>query len=134
MRNLFYTSIALFYLFGSLCLPMGNFSFLSSLPEMYRHCKTYEDKDMNAIDFITDHLINIDGIFDKHDHGDNQKPHNFPATHIVMFSPVFYAFVSSEFEMDNPFVFQRTITYLYKDNYIFSFVSFVFHPPKYEIL
>ena len=30
---------------------------------------------MTAFDFITDHLINIDALFDKHDNGDEQKPH-----------------------------------------------------------
>ena len=41
---------------------------------MYKHCKSTEDKDMTPLDFITDHLINIDGIFDKHDNEDEQKP------------------------------------------------------------
>ncbi len=65
-----------YYTFGNLILPMGDFSMLKELPEMYHHCKTYEDKDMTLLDFITDHLINIDGMFDHHDHGDEQKPHN----------------------------------------------------------
>lgn len=30
---------------------------------------------MTAIDFVTDHLLNIDSIFDKHEKGDEQKPH-----------------------------------------------------------
>ena len=30
---------------------------------------------MTPIDFITDHLVNIDGLFDKHENGDEQKPH-----------------------------------------------------------
>lgn len=67
--------LLVFYVFGAFCLPMGDFSALMEIPEMYRHCKSTEDKDMTAIDFITDHLVNIDGIFDKHDNGDEQKPH-----------------------------------------------------------
>ena len=42
---------------------------------MYNHCKITEDKDMTLLDFVTDHLINIDRIFDRHDKGDHQKPH-----------------------------------------------------------
>lgn len=57
---------------------MGDFSILQDIPEMYRHCKATEDKDMNAMDFVTDHLLNIDGIFDKHENGDEQKPHQTP--------------------------------------------------------
>ena len=36
---------------------------------------------MSAIDFITDHLLNLDGMFDKHEHGDPQKPHNATLIH-----------------------------------------------------
>ena len=43
---------------------------------MYQHCKATEDKDMTPVDFITDHLLNIDGLFDKHENGDPQKPHH----------------------------------------------------------
>lgn len=31
---------------------------------------------MTPLDFITDHLVNIDSVFDKHDNGDEQKPHS----------------------------------------------------------
>ena len=30
---------------------------------------------MTPFDFFTDHLVNIDGVFDKHENGDEQKPH-----------------------------------------------------------
>jgi hypothetical protein len=55
---------------------MGDFSMLEDIPEMYQHCKTTEDKDMTALDFFTDHVMNIDGIFDQHKNGDEQKPHH----------------------------------------------------------
>lgn len=64
-----------FYSLGTFCLPKGDFSVLQDIPEMYRQCKETEDKDMGPFDFITDHLLNIDGIFDKHKNGDDQKPH-----------------------------------------------------------
>lgn len=54
---------------------------LTDLPDMYRHCKSTEDRDMTPLDFITDHLINIDSVFDKHDNGDSQKPHQPIQTH-----------------------------------------------------
>jgi hypothetical protein len=65
-----------FYTFGTFCLPLGDFSMLTGLPQMYRHCKATEDKDMTPLDFVTDHLLNIDGLFDKHGNGDEQKPHS----------------------------------------------------------
>jgi hypothetical protein len=73
--------LTIYYAFGIFCLPMSNFSALKDLPQMYQHCKATEDKDMAPFDFLTDHLINIDGIFDKHDNGDTQKPHNPSPAH-----------------------------------------------------
>ena len=72
----------LYYTFGSLILPNGDFSVLPDLPKMYQHCKETEHHDMNVFDFITDHLLNIDGLFDAHDNNDEQKSHQpFPLHH-----------------------------------------------------
>ena len=74
--------LLIYYVFGSLVLPMGDFSMLPNLPKMYQNCKATEHHDMNPFDFITDHLINIDGLFDAHGNGDEQKPHQpFPLQH-----------------------------------------------------
>jgi hypothetical protein len=73
-----------YYLFSSFCLPSGNFSALRELPELYRNCKQTEHADMNLFDFITDHLLNIDGLFDEHAPGDDQKPHQHLPTHLQM--------------------------------------------------
>lgn len=74
--------LLIYYALGTLILPKGNFSILPDLPKMYAHCKSTEHHDMNPFDFITDHLINIDGFFDAHDNGDEQKPHQpFPLQH-----------------------------------------------------
>ena len=62
--------LLLYYTFGSLILPDGDFSVLPDLPKMYQHCKETEHPDLTIFDFITDHLLNIDGLFDAHDDGD----------------------------------------------------------------
>lgn len=64
-----------FYSLGTIFFPMGDFSVIENLPKMYAHCKATEDKDMTPLDFVTDHLINIDSLFDQHSKGDEQKPH-----------------------------------------------------------
>ncbi len=64
----------MYFLLGQMFLPNGDFSVLPDLPVMYAHCKATEDKDLSVLDFITDHLINIDGLFDAHNN-DEQKPH-----------------------------------------------------------
>ncbi len=73
---------------------MGDFAVMQDLPEMYRHCKSTEDKDMTMIDFFTDHLLNIDGVFDKHEKNDEQKPHQqLPGIHQ---SHISFCFLSVE--------------------------------------
>ena len=75
MKNLIAIFLLVYFSLGVTCLPLGNFASLGDLPEMYRYCKAFEDKDMDTFDFVTDHLINIDGIFDDHGNGDDQRPH-----------------------------------------------------------
>lgn len=68
---------------------------MPGLPDMYRKCKATEDKDMTPIDFITDHLLNIDGVFDKHDNGDEQKPHNPSSIHFNQAHNLFTVIVTT---------------------------------------
>lgn len=68
---------------------------MPGLPDMYRNCKANEDKDMTPIDFITDHLLNIDGVFDKHDNGDQQKPHNPSSIHFNQAQNLFTVIVTT---------------------------------------
>jgi hypothetical protein len=63
------------FFISTVSIPESDFTLLAQLPALYRHCKKQEDKNMNFIDFITHHLINIDSIFDTHDSDDSQKPH-----------------------------------------------------------
>ncbi|SRX52406.1 hypothetical protein AEQU1_00270 [Aequorivita sp. CIP111184] len=119
-----------FYTLGTFCLPMGNFSILPDLPEMYSHCKTHEDKDMTPFDFVTDHLLNFDGIFDKHDNGDEQKPHTPLQTQnhsqITLFqfiSPL--TFKAAIFKNIEP----KEIIYTSEDFLVSNYTSKVFHPP-----
>lgn len=110
---------------------MSDFSMLKDLPEMYEHCKISEDKDMTPIDFLTDHLLNIDGLFDKHDNGDRQKPHTpthlHHSTHIVSFQP----FVSFRFENKISSCYaEPELLSIYFPNFIKSdYISKVFRPP-----
>ncbi len=118
----------MFYSLGTFCLPMGDFSMLSDLPEMYRQCKATEDKDMTPIDFITDHLVNIDGLFDKHECGDEQKPHTPNTTQHQGQTQVsvitYYMFPIKPYHpvVEQPFIV--SVNFLLSD-----YISKIFHPP-----
>jgi len=119
--------LACFFI-STICVPEADFSLLSQLPALYWHCKTTEDADMNFIDFITDHLINIDGLFDKHLPGDEQKPHQPFQFHNIQHSNDFIAtFIllnveEPVFRFDDP---RLTKTKSYHSSYI----AYIFHPP-----
>lgn len=117
-----------FYSFGIFCLPMGNFSELNDLPAMYQHCKATEDKDMTPLDFITDHLINIDCLFDKHENGDEQKPHTPIQFHHQQAQNYFLtqAFKVSE---SNISIIPVQLPIYKESNYYSNFHSCVFRPP-----
>jgi hypothetical protein len=73
MRSVLILLISIYYLSGVVLMPNGDLARLTDVPEMYNSCLN-EDEDMDAFDFITDHLVNVDCIFDKHIN-DEQKPH-----------------------------------------------------------
>lgn len=130
MKKAIYLFLFAFYSFGTLCLPLGDFTVLQDLPQMYRNCKTTEDKNMTPIDFITDHLINIDCIFDKHDNGDEQKPHtpfqfHHSQTQTTFVAPQFDFFTSKPIPSKNKLPIYTEI--FYHSDYIFK----IFRPPIY---
>ncbi len=117
-----------YYLTVSLCLPQGDFSAVMDLPQMYRHCKATEDKDMTPIDFITDHLINIDCLFDKHNNGDEQKPHAPVQFHHQQSQNYF---TTSELKvMQNNFSALEDVAPAIEENIFFSdILKIIFRPP-----
>ena len=124
--------LILFYSLGTIFLPLGDFSSIGNLPIMYHHCKATEDKDMTAIDFITDHLINIDGMFDKHQNGDEQKPHK-PFEYGIHYpmSQFIQEFKYFDFKNSKLFVPSDQIKKINYKNTLYSYdaISSIFRPP-----
>ncbi len=128
LKKVTYIFLLAFYSFGTLCLPLGDFSSLNDLPAMYQHCKATEHKDMTPIDFITDHLLNIDCLFDEHENGDEQKPHT-PIQFHHQQSQSF--FLTHEFKVTESHIaiIQVSLPVYEEANYYSNFLSSVFRPP-----
>ena len=120
--------LLVFYTFGTICLPAGDFSMFTDLPAMYRHCKSNEDKDMTPIDFITDHLVNIDGIFDKHINGDEQRPHSpIQSQHHFQVQAVVLNYFSFSLNQIHPV---KVAPVILSEKFLPSdYFSKIFHPP-----
>lgn len=95
---------------------------------MYRNCKATEDKDMTPIDFLTDHLINIDCLFDKHGNGDEQKPH---APYHFHHQKMQNYYSTQEFKATgNNISISQTEIPIYKEHlYRSNYLSLIFRPP-----
>ncbi len=95
---------------------------------MYRRCKATEDKDMTALDFITDHLLDLDCIFDQHDKGDEQKPHTPIQSRHQQTQNYFFA---CEVRVTvNPVLNTKKELSIYQENkYVSAYLSSVFRPP-----
>jgi hypothetical protein len=122
--------LLIYHSFGTLLLPMGDFTVLKDLHDMYEHCRVNEDKDMTPFDFVTDHLLNIDGFFDSHGDGDNQKPHSPTHIHYQVHLVTFQSFVSFDFRDKTIPYFEPKLRSNYVDNFIKSdYISLLFRPP-----
>ncbi len=80
------------------------------------------------MDFITDHLINIDCLTDKHENGDEQKPHTPIPFHIQQAQNYFSTQVCSISE-NNISTVQISLPVYRESNYHSSYLSFIFRPP-----
>ena len=76
MTRPFLSLLLTLHLFATTALlPLGDLSAIEFIPQWYAQCKATEDHDMTFVDFITDHLINLDQVTDAHGDGDHQRPH-----------------------------------------------------------
>ena len=127
MKKLICILTLFYYSIGSLLLPASNFSISPELPQMFSHCKATEDKDMNFVDFLTDHLINIDGIFDHHEASDEQKPHQ--PMEVRTIGPI--AFIPSNFfcQFELTAIPSSEINHFKESNYHYDFFGDLFRPP-----
>ena len=128
MKRIIVILFLIYYILGSFCLPSGDFSFMVDIPVMYKNCKATEDKNMTPFDFITDHLINFDCLFDKHDKGDEQKPHQPP---IKIENTIQQPIFKFELTCDNNVLFQtkEIIFNFVEPKHPLDYNNSIFRPP-----
>jgi hypothetical protein len=109
-------------------VPEGDFSLLTQLPALYLHCKETEDSDMEFIDFIKDHLINIDALFDNHPAGDDQKPRQTFQFHNLQHT-IAYIKTSLLVNVTKPMFLINKMTLLMTEGFHSDYTFCIFHPP-----
>jgi hypothetical protein len=128
MRRPACISLLLCFLISTVCFPEADFSLLAQLPALYRHCKAIEDPDMDSIDLITNHLINIDGIFDKRLPGDNQKSHWAFQFHNLQHANTFIC-ASLQMKITEPVFQLNNFKLVRSKSFRSDYIGYIFHPP-----
>lgn len=111
---------------------MGDFAMLKDLPEMFRHCKATEDRDLNVFEFLTEHVSPIGQLIEGAEHEaeeDGDKPHepiqSINCGQITVFVISQFAFSITQFYHTN--LKQHPI---HNDTFFASdYISKIFHPP-----
>ena len=129
MQKLIVVFVMSFYCLGNILFPNVD---MTHIKEMYKHC-AIEDPDINAADFVFEHLLNIPDFFDclEHDeNGENEQPHQ--PIHIVYASGVAVVLGTPiVFECRKPLIYNATITYpFFHDNHLpGGFAAKMLRPP-----
>ena len=66
-----------YYSFGAVCLPMGDFSRIGNLPDMYKHCQM-ENPGLNPVDFVFEHLLNLGSVVESFEHNNKHDEKELP--------------------------------------------------------
>ena len=107
---------------------MGDFSSLQDIPDMYRYCKSTEKSDMTLFGFVTGHLLNLDGMSDKHDRHDTQKPHTTPPKH-HQHAKVFCVLAFNIQPGSKSLLQVKRADHYSSGYYLSDYVPDIFHPP-----
>ncbi|HEY5123673.1 MAG TPA: hypothetical protein VIK14_08055 [Ignavibacteria bacterium] len=129
MRKIITILVSAYFTGGTMILPLGDFTTLLDIPAMYKNCKETEQEDMTPIDFITDHLLNFDCLFDEHPPGDKQRPHKPFVYHHNIIQVVLNNIESGNLTGYFP---PKEISYNYSfgNNYKNNYKNKIFHPPR----
>jgi hypothetical protein len=123
------TILLLFYFVaGTMFLPEGDFSTLPDMPKMYAHCKAVEDPDMDLPDFITEHLLQIDGLFGHDIPEPGDKPHQ-PIQFHHQLVQIITAARQFNIELIQPVVIKSQLTVQVDQVFLSGYTGFVFRPP-----
>jgi hypothetical protein len=118
-----------YFVGGTMLLPEGDFSTLPDLPKMYADCKNLEDPDMDLPDFITEHLLEVDGIFEQNTIPEpDEKPHQ-PVQFHHQFVQISFASRQFRVELHQPVITVRQLATQTAEVYLAGYTVSVFRPP-----
>jgi len=122
--------LTLYYGFATVFFPMSDFSMVKELPKMYQHCKETEDPSLTILDFFTEHLIDIDAVFEGHEEDKSEKPHQNQISQITTYCVQITTPQEAVNNSKTYFQDKEQKKYCnYQNNYSFIFNGEILHPP-----
>lgn len=113
---------------------MGDFACMKDLPEAFRQCKATEDKDLNVLEFFTEHVSVIGQVLEGMEHEteeDGDKPHT-PAPSIHSGQTIAFAITLIAFTIAPYYQVKELQIPIYRNTLLPSdFISKVFRPPMF---
>lgn len=111
---------------------MGDFAMLKDLPEMFRHCKATEDRDLNIFEFLTEHVSPIGQLIESVEHEpeeDGDKRHE-PIQSIHCGQTIVFIISQSAFTVTQFYRIDAKQHPIHNDTFFASdYVSKIFRPP-----
>jgi hypothetical protein len=111
---------------------MGDFACLKDLPEAFRHCKATEDKDLNLLEFFTEHVSAIGQVLEGTEHEteeDGDKPHT-PLQTINNGQPTVFVLSLITFSIEPLIQLDEVHPTIHSNTLVPSdYISKVFRPP-----
>lgn len=133
MKKIATISFLSFYLLGTLFLPLGDFSIIRDLPDMYHHCRSTEDADLTVFEFFTEHISPLGQLvdcmgYDDHEDGDGDKPHAPIQLNCQQVLVAMVPLVKAPLVKAIPII--KRIAPLYNDGvYVSDYISTILRPP-----
>ena len=109
-------------------MPEGDFSVLPDLPKMYADCKATEDPDMNIPDFITEHLLEVDGLFGQDKTEPDEKPHQ-PVQFHHQFVHISITVKQFDVELQQTLIQEHQLMAKVEHLALWGYTAAVFRPP-----
>ncbi|WP_139113124.1 hypothetical protein [Mucilaginibacter sp. PPCGB 2223] len=122
--------LALYFLAGSMLLPLGDFSLIKDLPQMYRaYQKLAPAQEQDVFDFIGDYLLNGKALLGHNKHDAPESPQSG-----IQFqhATVSYGLTAAYIQLEQVIVNGQTIEHLQNDLPVNTsdFYPELFRPPS----
>ena len=127
MQKFWVILLLVYFVSGTLLLPQGDFATLPDIPRMYAHCKDTEDKDLDVLDFVTQHLFMLDDVMGEQPEPED-KPHQ-PVEFHHIYVPVTIAVRQVITATEVPQIIEQDQPRPTDDVYLSDYPASVFRPP-----